>query len=187
MKKPRNKVLILGAAISVTLILLSFNTQIARSQTTLPCCDKWDPGWTQRDKWGPGMMGPGQQQRMQRHWSFMHEGIPSTYVGARNPFSPDKQTITEGRKLYSDNCASCHGKSGLGDGDLASSLSPSPALLAYMIQMPMSVDPYMLWAILDGGAAFGTAMPAFKEALSQDEIWKIVTFMRAGFPIDNNQ
>ncbi|MAT64611.1 MAG: hypothetical protein CMN57_03085 [Gammaproteobacteria bacterium] len=75
----------------------------------------------------------------------------------------------------------------MGDGEVANSLNPSPALLAYMIQMPMSVDAYMLWSISDGGAAFGTAMPAFKDILTQDEIWKIVSYMRAGFPVGQTQ
>ena len=75
----------------------------------------------------------------------------------------------------------------MGDGEAAKALDPSPALLAYMIQMPMSVDSYMLWSISEGGEAFGTAMPAFKEVLTKDEIWKIVTYMRAGFPIEDTQ
>lgn len=75
----------------------------------------------------------------------------------------------------------------MGDGEAAKALNPSPALLAYMIQMPMSVDEYMLWTISDGGAAFGTDMPAFKDVLSKDEIWKIVTYMRAGFPAEQAQ
>jgi mono/diheme cytochrome c family protein len=51
----------------------------------------------------------------------------------------------------------------------------------------MSVDEYMLWSISDGGAAFGTAMPAYKDVLTKDEIWKIVTYMRAGFPVEQTQ
>lgn len=143
--------------------------------------DRWNPNWMQRDRWGPGQMGPGMRQRMARHWTFMHQGIPAEYQAAQNPLSPDAKTIDEGRALYLENCVSCHGTTGMGDGEAANSLSPSPALLAYMIQMPMSVDEYMLWSISDGGAEFGTAMPAFKDVLTKDEIWKIVTYMRAGF------
>ena len=51
-----------------------------------------------------------------------------------------------------------------------------------MIRMPMMADEYLLWAISEGGAPFGTDMPAFKDALSQDEIWQIIAYMRAGFP-----
>ncbi len=144
--------------------------------------DMWNPYWMQRDMWGPGEMGPGMRHRMARHWTFMHQGIPAEYNGARNPISPDAKTIGDGRALYREKCASCHGPTGMGDGEAARSLNPSPALLAYMIQMPMAVDEYMLWTISEGGAAFGTAMPAFKKVLTKDEIWKIVTYMRLGFP-----
>jgi len=114
----------------------------------------------------------------------MHQGSPAVYRAERNPLSPNAETISKGDALYQKNCTSCHGATGMGDGEMANSLNPSPALLAYMIQMPMSVDEYMLWSISDGGAAFGTEMPAFKDVLTQDEIWNIVTYMRAGFPGD---
>ena len=68
------------------------------------------------------------------------------------------------------------------DGEAAKDLHPSPALLAYMIQMPMSVDEYLMWTVSEGGKAFETAMPGFKSTLSAEEIWKIVAYMRAGFP-----
>jgi len=146
--------------------------------------DMWYPGWMQRHMWGPGPLREGMRLRAARHQAFIHQGVPSDYHDALNPLSPDEKTIGEGRALYRQKCGSCHGKTGMGDGEGARSLSPSPALLAYMIQMPMAIDGYMLWTISEGGAAFGTAMPAFKAVLSKTEIWKIVTYMRAGFPED---
>ena len=64
---------------------------------------------------------------------------------------------------------------------------PSPALLNRFVQMPMAGDEYLLWAISEGGNQFGTDMPAFKDVLSEDEIWTIVTYMRAGFPTVDSQ
>ena len=147
----------------------------------------WDPFRMQRDMWGPDQMGPGMNQRMERHWTFMHQGIPAEYREARNPLSPDAMTINAGRTLYAENCASCHGASGLGDGEAGRSLNPSPALLAYMIQMPMAVDEYLLRSISNGGEALGTDMPAFKHGLTTDEIWTIVTDMRAGSPSESTK
>lgn len=156
--------------------------QLSAPQTS-PCCwDRWNPGWTLRDMWGPRHMGDVMRQRMARHWAFMHQGLPPEYRGARNPLSSSAKTISDGRALYQVNCASCHGKSGMGAGEAAKSLNPSPALLAYMIQRPMAVDGYLLWSISKGGKSFGTAMPAFKDKLGKEEIWKIVIYMRAGFP-----
>lgn len=149
--------------------------------------DRWNPNWMQRDTWGPGRMETGMRQRMARHWTFMHRGIPGAYIGATNPLAPDSDTIGAGRALYREKCASCHGATGMGDGEVANSLSPSPALLAYLIQMPNSVDEYMIWSISDGGAAFGTKMPAYKNVLTKDQIWQIVTYMRAGFPAEQVQ
>ena len=59
---------------------------------------------------------------------------------------------------------------------------PSPALLAYMIRRPISVDEYLLWAIADGGEQFDSEMPAFRDKLSRDDIWRVIAYMRAGFP-----
>ena len=113
----------------------------------------------------------------------MNQGVPSEYRGARNTLAQDQQTIVEGHAHYAENCASCHGPKSVGDGDAGRALSPSPALLASMIQMPMSVDEYLLWTISEGGSLLDTPMPSFKDQLTRDDIWKIVIYMRAGFPI----
>ena len=144
--------------------------------------DMWDPHWMQRQIWGPRELEPGVQQRMERHWTFMHQGIPEEYLRASNPFRPTGENIAAGRALYDAKCMSCHGETGNGDGSAGRSLSPSPALLAYLIQMPATVDSYLLWSISEGGVSFKTGMPSFKAELARDDIWRIVTFMRAGFP-----
>ena len=112
----------------------------------------------------------------------MHEGVPRAYESARSTVANTDAVIAAGGKLYAEHCASCHGTSGLGDGAAGKSLTPSPALLAYLIQRPISVDPYLLWSIAEGGKAFETGMPAFKDVLSREEIWKVIAYMRAGFP-----
>lgn len=71
---------------------------------------------------------------------------------------------------------------GMGDGDKGLAVNPSPALLAFMIQTPMAVDEYLMRSISEGGALFGTDMPAFKDRLSAAQIWKIIVYMRAGVP-----
>jgi mono/diheme cytochrome c family protein len=70
----------------------------------------------------------------------------------------------------------------MGHGEAGLALYPSPALLADLIRMPRAVDEYLLWTISEGGEPFATAMPAFKDKLTREQIWQIVTFMRAGFP-----
>jgi mono/diheme cytochrome c family protein len=151
-------------------------------QGQMPGWDMWNPGWMHRPMWDPGHMGPMQQQRMLRHWTFMHQGVPAEYRGQTSTVAPTAATIREGATLYAENCASCHGATGLGDGEAGRALNPSPALLAYMINMPVAVDEYLLWTISEGGKPLGTGMPAFKDSLTKEEIWKVIAFMRAGFP-----
>jgi mono/diheme cytochrome c family protein len=120
--------------------------------------------------------------RLLRHTTFMQYGVPKDYEGAKSTVSAGAQTLTEGSKLFSDHCAACHGRDGMGGGEPGRAVSPSPALLAYMIKRPISVDEYLLWSIADGGKQFDSEMPAFKEKLSRDDIWRVIAYMRAGFP-----
>lgn len=176
---------ITGLAIALTFALVAGNIPSASAQSNSPepcCADPWNPGGMHRDMWRHGNMGPGQRTRMLRHWTFMNEGVPAEYRGERSPLDQTRAAIDAGGHLYAETCAACHGAAGLGDGEAGRGLTPSPALLAYMIRMPMMADEYLLWAISEGGAPFDTDMPAFKGALSQDEIWQIIAYMRAGFP-----
>ena len=100
----------------------------------------------------------------------LSEGAPAEYRGQTNPYESSEEAVAEGRQLYATHCELCHGSEGLGNGETANSLSPSPALLAHLIQMPMAVDDYLLWSISEGGTEFGTGMPAFKEVLSREQI-----------------
>jgi mono/diheme cytochrome c family protein len=144
--------------------------------------DMWDPGWTRRDVWEPDRMAPTLRWRITRHQAFLKEGVPAAYRGVRNPLTGTAEVLREGGALYGARCAACHDASGTGHGDAGLALYPSPALLAELIRMPDAVDAYLLWAISDGGQRFGTSMPAFKDALTEAQIWQIITYMRAGFP-----
>jgi len=132
--------------------------------------------------WSLQNLDPEQRQRMLRFSTFVNGTIPHEYSTAENTVGYTVRAIVEGGPLYQTHCQKCHGVMGLGNGDLAFSLKPSPALLAYMVQQPVAVDQYLLWSIADGGKQFGTAMPAFKNRLSQEQIFQIVAYLRAGFP-----
>ena len=149
-----------------------------------PRTSDWERMWpsdVQRDRWGPGRMGVTQNQRMLRHWTFMTEGVPEAYRGAVSTVEPAPETLALGAALYTAECAECHGTIGYGDGSEGRGLVPSPALLTYLVHRPMAGDEYLLWAIADGGVAFGTEMPAYRNAFTEDEVWSIIAYMRAGF------
>lgn len=173
---------LLCSLVLTTTIVTVASAQTAPQAPKEPSVDYWQPLWMQRELWGPGTMPPGMRARLLRHYTFMHYGIQKEYQGATSTAGNAKEVLEEGAKLYSQMCARCHGKQGLGDGDMPRSLLPSPALLAFMIQRPIAVDEYLLWSIAEGGKQFDTEMPAFKDTLKREEIWKIIAYMRAGFP-----
>lgn len=137
---------------------------------------------------GPGMMGPGMMRggmgfMARRHQATMF-GIPAPYTAMANPLPVSRETVDKGSKVYAQHCVSCHGATGLGDGEAGFKLSPLPGNLAWLSQMPMARwDAYIYWSVADGGASFGTAMPAFKDALSRDDIWAVSAYIEAHLPV----
>lgn len=132
---------------------------------------------------GHGMMGHGMMGSMPRHHQAMMSGIPAPYNSLRNPSPRTRQTVDRGAAVYDQSCASCHGATGVGDGEAGHNLSPPPGNLAWLSQMPMAQwDPFMYWTIAEGGAEFGSAMPAFKDALPKDDIWAVIAYIQAQLP-----
>jgi len=142
--------------------------------------EEWEPGAPMG--WNFKNLSPEQQQRMIRFSTFVNKRLPEEYLKAENDVGYTTKAIAEGGPLYAAHCSRCHGGTGLGNGALASALTPSPALLAYMVQQPIAIDQYLLWSISEGGKPFGTAMPSFKTELTQEQIFQIIAYLRAGFP-----
>jgi len=128
---------------------------------------------------GQGMRANGDSPRRQY---YRRNGAPAPYRGKASPLAPTPADIREGATLYADNCAACHGARGLGDGEDGRELNPRPSNLAGSLRMRMLRDDFVLWTVAEGGERFGSAMPPFKDALFETEIWKILAAMRAGFP-----
>jgi mono/diheme cytochrome c family protein len=86
--------------------------------------------------------------------------------------------VEEGKRLYQVNCASCHGEKGLGDGPSAAMLSPKPLPIA--TEAASLSDAYLFWRISEGGLMqpFKSAMPSWKSILTEEEIWKVIAYIR---------
>ena len=115
---------------------------------------------------------------MLRHRYVEQNGIPAAYGASINPLRNSVKIINAGKQKYQQNCASCHGESGRGDGVVSKSLNPLPTNIARFSKMPMATDGYLMWTISEGGIPLNTAMPAFKSLLNEADIWEIVTYLR---------
>lgn len=177
----------LGLAATLCVLVFGFGPSPVRAgdeprEELVPGLDLWSEERKTAPYWGSKGTTPDLVRRVERHEVFMRAGVPLEYRSLRNPYPQAQMIIDVGGKLYTAHCASCHASKGSGDGDAGRDLAPSPAFLAYLIKHPRSVDEYLLWTISEGGVQFGSKMPTFKETLTEQQIWQIVTYMRADFP-----
>jgi mono/diheme cytochrome c family protein len=118
---------------------------------------------------------------MLRHRYAMREGLPEAYRHLVNPFTATASVLDNGRRVYAATCSICHGATGAGDGPGGAALDPAPSNIRALPRMPlMSSDAYLYWTIAEGGAPISTAMPAFGQTLTPDEIWSVILALREG-------
>jgi len=123
---------------------------------------------------GDGGMGMGMGNGMSaRH----HAAIPAAYAGLSAPGATDPAALERGGDLYTTYCVACHGESGMGEGAAGQALDPPASPVAHVSQM--QADDYLFWRISEGGAPFGTAMPAWKDSLSEQQRWEVIAYIRA--------
>ena len=115
---------------------------------------------------------------MVRHHYLHAHGLDARYGVKSRPRQPTAEDLATGQALFVRHCSSCHGERGAGDGVAGAGLDPAPANLAFSARRPMASDGYLFWTIAEGGVPVGSAMPPFKDALADDEIWQIIAFLR---------
>jgi len=93
----------------------------------------------------------------------------------KNPVANDRDAVEAGKKLFTRYCASCHGPQGKGDGSMALA-GGTPSNLTDDKWDHGSTDGEIFVAIRDGTSP---DMEAYKEKLSEKEIWQVVTFVRS--------
>jgi len=84
--------------------------------------------------------------------------------------------VTLGKERYVTFCAPCHGTEGKGgvSGPVATKFIPTPDLTNAQLQAGRT-DGYWHSYIMAGGAV----MPSYAEAMSSEEAWHIVNFLRS--------
>jgi mono/diheme cytochrome c family protein len=172
----------IGAILSLSLVLGA--SAAALSEQPVQTSGGTNPvrlaqAWPVEPKWtGPGPMP--------RHHMALMWGIPEPYKSMTNPLPQRPATLARGAEVYARNCVACHGEQGVGDGPAGHDLSPPPGNLVWLSDMPEKQwDAFMYWAIAEGGTQLGTAMPAFKDTLSKDDIWAVTAYIQANLPFES--
>jgi mono/diheme cytochrome c family protein len=89
----------------------------------------------------------------------------------------DPQKRKSGAQIFGANCAMCHGAAGWGDGKSGKTLQPPPANFHEPRRLYNRSEAH-LYSVLHEGI-YGSAMPPWKDKLSEDEIHHVVAFIRS--------
>ena len=92
-----------------------------------------------------------------------------------NPVPDTPEQVAAGRTTYQARCSICHGARARGDGPAALTLNPRPFDLT--VHVPLHPEGEIFYFVSEGIA--GTAMPAWKEQLSETERWQVIRFLEA--------
>jgi mono/diheme cytochrome c family protein len=99
--------------------------------------------------------------------------VPAEYKTMKNPVAKGDASNKAGMALYTKNCASCHGKAGLGDGVKARMLKDFPGDFSAAVFQGQS-DGEHFYKTKSGKGE----MPKYEGKLADDDIWNIVNYMR---------
>jgi mono/diheme cytochrome c family protein len=94
---------------------------------------------------------------------------------SENPVPVTPESLRDGRDHYREMCVTCHGAPGVDASEAGEGLNPpAPDLTLQKIQR--RTDGELFWLTQNGIRM--TGMPAFGPTHSDEEIWKIVAFLR---------
>jgi mono/diheme cytochrome c family protein len=101
-------------------------------------------------------------------------GLEKRSEGLRNPFAPtDKATLAAGARIYSQNCAGCHGDARGPSRWGAKGLYPRAP---QFFQQGADVGPGEAFAAVHDGIRY-SGMGAWRGELGEDDMWKVANFV----------
>ena len=98
---------------------------------------------------------------------------PANFKTMKNPVAKSDASTKAGLAVFTKNCTSCHGKTGLGDGVKARTLK----------NFPGDFTKADFQGLADGEIYYKTKtgrdeMPKYEGKLADDDIWNVVNYLR---------
>jgi mono/diheme cytochrome c family protein len=94
---------------------------------------------------------------------------------AKNPLAGSADAVRAGMAHYKEMCVTCHGAPGVDPSEIGEGLNP-PAPDLTLPKVQARTDGQLFWIVQNGIRM--TGMPAFGPTHKDEEVWKIVTFLR---------
>ena len=105
----------------------------------------------------------------------LHAAVDRQAPNGPNPVALTDENLLAGIKLYAVDCAVCHGAADGNPSRIARGLyQKAPQLAKHGVEDDEDGETY--WKLSHGIRM--TGMPAFRESLSEDELWKITLFLK---------
>ena len=98
---------------------------------------------------------------------------PEYCSSLKNPFIGNQKATNDGKEIFEQMCALCHGLKGQGNGEAGLILKPHPANFL-VLNVKNESDGDIFWKITNGKAP----MASYFELLSDDQRWKLVNYIR---------
>ena len=115
------------------------------------------------------------------------QGRSMTLTGLENPLRSRgtiEEHYEEGKRVYYQNCVPCHGDHLDGRGHYAHGFNPVPLNFQDNGTIAQLTESFVFWRIAKGGAGlpregtpWNSAMPAWEDFLTEDEIWAVIIFL----------
>ena len=107
------------------------------------------------------------------------EGDPPTEYQKTNPLKPTIDNIDAGKRIWTRECAVCHGDAAHGEGIYREGIEPVPPNFDDTATYDSYTDADYFWRISEGVP--WTAMPTWKLVYNETERWQLVTYIKTMF------
>jgi len=119
--------------------------------------------------------------------SITFRGVTMELAGLENPLRHEgdmEEHYERGKTLYVQNCMACHGDALDGRGHYASGFNPAPLNFQDNGTIAQLTESFVFWRVAKGGPGlpregtpWNSAMPAWEDFLTADEIWSVIIFL----------
>ena len=119
--------------------------------------------------------------------SITFQGEQMVLDGLENPLRSAgslEEHYEEGKTIYYKNCLACHGDGLQGRGHYAPAFNPAPLNFQDVGTIAMLTESFGFWRNAKGGPGlpnegtpWNSAMPAWEDFLTEEEIWSVIIFL----------
>ena len=119
--------------------------------------------------------------------SIPFQGATMELNGLENPLREEgdlQDHYEEGKRVYYENCLACHGDALNGLGHYSQGFNPAPLSFRIVDTIAQLTESVVFWRIAQGGPGlpnegtpWNSAMPAWENFLTEDEIWSVIIFL----------